>query len=131
MMKITGKMKTAKEIYEDDKWGWDDYQPMLDSFGKIIIQIDDEYFHGDSRLIYEDNGKYGYLQFGWGSCSGCDALQACDDLNDVQELMDSLNDRIKWFDSLHELQLYFKEKDWSLEYSWKQEEQKKVYKSGY
>lgn len=117
-------MKKAIEIYEDDKWGWDDYQPMLNSFGKILIQVDDDDYQGDSRLIYEKDGKYGYLQFGWGSCSGCDALQACDDLNDVQELMDSLNDRIKWFDSLDELQLYFKEKDWSLEYSWKQEEQK-------
>ena len=31
-------MKKASEIY--NKWGWGDYQPMLEAFGEILLQVD-------------------------------------------------------------------------------------------
>lgn len=99
-------MKKAKEIYENDKFSWYDYQPMLDEFGEILIQVDEEAYQGDSFLIYKNDNKYGFLTFGWGSCSGCDALQACDTIDEVQELMDRLHNAIIWFDSLQELKCY-------------------------
>ena len=99
-------MKKAKEIYENDRFSWYDYQPMLNEFGEILIQVDEEAYQGDSFLIYKNDNKYGFLTFGWGSCSGCDALQACDTIDEVQELMDSLYNAIKWFDSLQELKCY-------------------------
>lgn len=99
-------MKKAKEIYENDRFSWYDYQPMLDEFGEILIQVDEEAYQGDSFLIYKNDNKYGFLTFGWGSCSGCDALQACDTIDEVQELMDNLYNAIKWFDSLQELKCY-------------------------
>ena len=99
-------MKKAEEIYENDRFSWYDYQPMLDEFGEILIQVDEEAYQGDSFLIYKNDNKYGFLTFGWGSCSGCDALQACDTIDEVQELMDSLYNAIKWFDSLQELKCY-------------------------
>ena len=110
-------MKNADEIY-DNSWGWWDYQPMLNEFGDILLQKDEQNYQGDSFLIYEKDGKYGYLTFGWGSCSGCDALQGCGDINEVQELMDQLYSQIRWFDSLKELKEYFSTKDWSLDYGW-------------
>ena len=112
-------MKKASEIYcIKDAFGWYDYQPMLDEFGKTLIQIDENGYQGDSFLIYEKEGKYGYLTFGWGSCSGCDRLQACRTIDEVQELMDDLYDDIKWFESLAKLKEYFENKDWALEYQW-------------
>lgn len=115
-------MKTAAELYPkyegDDYWySTGDYQPMLEEFGSILVQVDDHDYQGDSRLLYEKDGKYGYLIFGWGSCSGCDALQACGSQEEVQELMDSMSHDIKWFDSLDELKAYFTSKDWELEWS--------------
>lgn len=53
------------------------YQPIMDSFGNIILQVDDNDYQGDSRLLYREDDRIGFLQFGWGSCSGCDSLQAC------------------------------------------------------
>ena len=47
----------VKEIYEYEPWGWSDYQPMLDAFGKVAIQVDDSDYQGDSRLLYDENGK--------------------------------------------------------------------------
>jgi hypothetical protein len=110
-------MKKADEIY-DNSWGWWDYQPMLNEFGNIILQKDEQDYQGDSFLIYEKDDKYGYLTFGWGSCSGCDALQGCNSISEVQELMDRLYSSIEWFDSLDALKEYFEETDWTLQYQY-------------
>ena len=53
------------------------YQPLLESFGEILLKVDDEDYSGDSRLIFKKGEMYGFLIFGWGSCSGCDWLQGC------------------------------------------------------
>lgn len=122
-------MRTAKELYPElDKaeleyfYGPYDYQPIIDAIGNVLIQVDDNDYQGDSRILYEIDGKYGFLIFGWGSCSGCDALQACNTMGDIQQLIDSMVCDVKWFDSLQELQQYFRDKDWELEWSYHQEE---------
>ena len=106
-------MKTALELYSEE-YGIDnligyifDYTPMLEQFGEILIRVDDNDYQGDSYLIYKKENSYGYLRFGWGSCSGCDALQACDTIQEVQELMDTLYNDIIWFISLVELKKIF------------------------
>ena len=107
----------VKDLYERGL-NWYDYQPMLDAFGKIVIQVDDNDYSGDSRLLYDENGKIGVLIFGWGSCSGCDALQACCSIQEVQELCDTLQESIKWFDNKKQALEYFKSHDWQGDYSW-------------
>lgn len=127
-------MKTAADLYpsyvEEEKtnkgfYGPSDYQPMIDEIGKVLIQVDDSDYQGDSRVLYEKDGKYGYLIFGWGSCSGCDALQGCSTIAEIQDVLDSMVNDIKWFDSLSVLQEYFKSKDWGLEYAWHAQETKR------
>lgn len=126
-------MKTAKEIYpeywkkEQERgsfYGPSDYTPILEQFGNIVLQVDDDDYQGDSRVLYEKDGKYGYLIFGWGSCSGCDSLQGCDKISQIQSLIDELENDISWFNSLDDLKEYFRSKDWVLEYSWHQDETK-------
>jgi len=119
-------MKRAEEIYEvenKDYFCVYDYNPMLKEFGNVLIQVDDSDYQGDSRVLYGKDGKLGYLQFGWGSCSGCDSLQACQNYKELQELMDYLNDSIKWFESREECLKFFKEHDWKHDYSCHEEEQ--------
>lgn len=110
-------MKSAEELYGNESW-YTSYSPMLEEFGEIIIRVDVDDYQGDSYLIYKDGNRYGYLCFGWGSCSGCDALQRCCSIIEVQELMDKLYNDIKWFDSKDSLKEYFNKKDWSLEWCW-------------
>jgi hypothetical protein len=101
-----------------------DYQPMVEHFGTVAVQVDDHDYQGDTRVLYADTGKgFGYLQFGWGSCSGCDSLQACDSYQDVAELMARLEAGIKWMPR-DEMFRYFSEHDWEGDYSWHQDEQK-------
>lgn len=114
-------MRTAKELYDDgdcDYHCWYDYQPMVEEFGQIIVQGQNRDYQGDTWILYRKGGKYGYLCFGWGSCSGCDALQSCNTIEDVQDLMDSLYVSIKWFGSRIEALSWFNSHDWEGDYSW-------------
>jgi hypothetical protein len=126
-------MRSAKEIYpsywEDEQkygsfYGPGNYQPIIDELGNVLVQVDDNDYQGDSRILYEKDGKYGFLIFGWGSCSGCDSLQACGNICEIQDLMENLESSVKWYDTIDELKQYFKDKDWDLEYSWHAEETK-------
>ena len=117
-------MKKMNEVYKDDSWGWSDYQPMIDSFGYVQVQVDDNDYQGDTRVLLEKEGKYGHLLFGWGSCSGCDSLQACGNIDDVQQLADELYDSIKWFEGKSDCLDYFKNHDWEGDYCWHQKETK-------
>ena len=48
-----------------------------------------------SRSLYEGT-MYGFLTFGWGSCSGCDALLACGSFDRVMSLLHTLKESIIW-----------------------------------
>jgi hypothetical protein len=116
-------MKPIREVYpdagEDGYFSVGDYNPLLESLGyKIILQVDDNDYQGDSRLLLKDGDRYGWLQFGWGSCSGCDALQSCNNYEEVDKLRTGLANGIKWFDSKAEALEFFRAHDWEGDYSW-------------
>jgi hypothetical protein len=76
-----------------------DYLPLLKSFNyNIIIQLDDSDYQGETRILYDNEGKIGHLQFSWGSCSGCDSLQACNSYKELDELRNQLHKDIVWYD---------------------------------
>ena len=112
-------MKTASELYPDYTGGYgpSNYQPIIDSFGEVLLQVDDQDYQGDSRVLYKDGRRYGLLIFGWGSCSGCDALQACDTVADVDTLIERLHGAVIW-KSKAEMAKYLVEHDWEGDFSW-------------
>jgi hypothetical protein len=122
-------IKKASELYaieEDDNYPMIcDYQPMLGAFGNIVIKIENDDCQGDSRILYKEkyNNNYGYLKFGWGSCCGCDALQSCETIEELQKLMDELYSQIRIFTSAKEALDFFKTHDWEGDYD-NSEEQK-------
>lgn len=83
------------KAYSNVDYFWD-YQPLLNLIGDIIIQEDEQDYSGDSYILYKKNDLYGYLNFGWGSCSGCDALQACTSPEEVLSLAQELENDIFW-----------------------------------
>lgn len=123
-------MKTIIEAYPDlfeygDFWAPGDYSPLLESFEyEILLKVDDEDYQGDSRLIFRNGDQYGLLIFGWGSCSGCDMLQGCGSIEEMEELRATLHNDIKW-DSLEGLLNYINTKDWELDFCWHADETKK------
>ena len=109
----------------DERWGGFfgvyDYNPLVISMGvEVVIQESDNDYQGDTYMLAYDpeQCKYGILVFGWGSCSGCDALQACDSWDEVEKLRDRMYDSIQWFDSMRELVLYMLTHDWRGDFSY-------------
>ena len=100
-----------------------DYSPMIEDFGDVLFQVDDDDWQGDSYILYgsmNKNSRFGFLNFGWGSCSVCDALKGCSTWEEVQELYEELRSQIKWFDSAEEAYKWFIEHDWEGDYSTKE-----------
>jgi hypothetical protein len=92
-----------------DKYGWlrtPSYTEIVETFGEVLVQADEANYQGDSLYLIRGDQGYGYLVFGWGSCSGCDALEACESQADVDELQDDLERGIKWFPTLEDAKAY-------------------------
>ena len=122
-------MKAIEEVYPEENEGpyfcISDYSLLLESFGyEILIQVDDDDYQCQSRLLFRDKSKYGLLIFGWGSCSGCDSLQACGSFTEVDELRQLLANDIHWENSNKAMRIWIDNKDWELEYSWHMDETK-------
>lgn len=117
------------ELLEKDNlryfYGPSDYSPMVNSFGEILIEQHCDDYQGDSWILLKNNDLYGYLCFGWGSCSGCDALQGCESIEEVAEIYTRLRDSITWR-TKEETIKWFDEHDWEGDYgSFYKEDQKK------
>jgi len=124
-------MKTANELFpkfRNPKWNYATYEPIVKNMGEIVIESRDDDWQGDSRILYKDGTTYGFLRFGWGSCSGCDALLACKTIEEVQFLMDDLLSRILWFDSKKAALKFFKEHNWKMDHDGSKLELKKFVK---
>jgi hypothetical protein len=113
-----GGFMDVKELYpESEGTYFCSYQPMIDSWGEVLVQVDDHDYQGDTRVLLKKGKKIGLITFGWGSCSGCDALQACSNYRDLQNLYDVLESNIKWMTPKESLK-YFREHDWKGDYGW-------------
>lgn len=94
------KEKVTKKVSELLRNSDLDYRTLMDIVGNVIVQKDIGGCTGDSfMLLYDKKSEtpYGVVCIGWGSCSGCDALQACGlNVDSIVELLFSLRDNIMW-----------------------------------
>ena len=115
----------ARDLYpngwepSDVLFPWPGYTPILNSFGDIICRVDIPDiggYHGDTQVLVRkpspDEYIHGYLMFGWGSCSGCDALLRCHSYDEVDALIRSTYESIRWFDDKDEALKFFREHEW-------------------
>lgn len=83
--------------YPNESLPFCDYSPLIRALGNVVLQVDSGSYSGDSFILYRrPRGVFGFLVFGWGSCSGCDALLSCRTISDVAELMRDLDNQIVW-----------------------------------
>jgi hypothetical protein len=116
------------ELKPDTDGGIDapgNYSPVVEHFGKVVVRRDDKDYQGDSYVLYHnDDGRVGFLRFGWGSCSGCDRLQGCNTITELDDLISGLADEIKWWDSLAEALSWFESHDWGGDFGGRGDTQK-------
>lgn len=94
------------------------YRELVESTGvAILVEDSDDDYQGDTRMLVKRGRQYGILTFGWGSCSGCDALEAAENnVEDLTELRQELYDGIHWERGPRAMLNYVEAKDWSLDY---------------
>lgn len=118
-------MKPIQEVYEQNDWGSIaayDYDPMVECFGDIVVTVSDRDYQGDTRYLLRSGDRWGILVNGWGSCSGCDALQACNSYEDLEKLRAGLGESIEWFDTASACAERLRQKDWEAHHSWRERE---------
>ena len=130
-MNTNNPLSLVQQLYPDfEKYhGESNYNPLIQSFGEVLLQVDDNDYQGDTRVILKKDNDYGLLIFGWGSCSGCDALQACNSYKEIEELRKYLEGSIRW-GSADELLTYFQTHDWEGDYSWHDRETRQFVADG-
>jgi hypothetical protein len=123
------KFIPVEDVYPDYignfSYGPYDYIPLLESFRvPIAIIVEQNDYQGDSWVLFHNpkNNRFGYLCFGWGSCSGCDALQGCTSTEELRDLQQNLYNDVIWFNSINEVNQFFNTHDWEGDYAWSYEE---------
>lgn len=93
------------EMDVDFKWGCGlGYESVLDTFGyEVVLYETLGSWQGDIVTILKDGTRFGFLMFGYGSCSGCDALEGTSTLDDLKALAIGLHSDIRWFESMSDL----------------------------
>lgn len=114
MAKIKDDMALMQELYAQfGPDGGGNYGPMLAAIAPIRLQVDENNYQGDSWVLYRDAARgWGFLVFGWGSCSGCDLLQACNQWEETASLFGELKKAVKWFRTAGECLDYMEQHDW-------------------
>ena len=92
------------------------YGRMVESWGFKVLNFSTVgSYQGDHLVLLADGARRGFLVIGYGSCSGCDALQAAEpwgydddeaDWTDLVKLSDQLRDEIEWRDSGADMAAY-------------------------
>lgn len=118
-------IEIAKKLYNtsnDDYFYHTDYTPILNYFGDIIYRYDQPDYQGDTyAIIKNQDNKIGYICFGWGSCSGCDRLQGCNNYEELAELIETLENTIIWKNDPAEMLEWLNNRDWKGEFVWHNE----------
>ncbi len=92
-------------------WNYNDL--VTTGMGLEVLEAEDfGAYEGDTLLVVTVGARYGWLLFGWGSCSGCDPLEGCRSLADLTSLRDDMYADIHWEDSREALADWLHDRDW-------------------
>lgn len=115
------QIKQQFKEYEEDGYISGQYSNIYELFGTVVVEEHEPSYQGSSWILFTKDNKFGYLKFGWGSCSGCDALQACSNLDEVVQLANGLESDILW-GTKEEILQYLKTHDWEGDWDFHNEE---------
>ncbi len=95
------------------------YEDLIAAFGMTVLHtVELGRYSGDTLVFFHHtyDDLYAFLTFGWGSCPGCDALQACGSYQDTYDLYLELYGGLRWFQTPAEAITFFDTHDWQGEY---------------
>jgi hypothetical protein len=96
--------------FAEDRWASYDYDELVSTFATIAESKMFGSYQGDILyFLTNDKGEIGWLVVGYGSCTGCDALEAATSsyagggYEEVCALRDELERDVQWFSSIDAL----------------------------
>ena len=110
--------KKQREYGKPTRMSYDCYDDMAGDMGEVVFRTEFDDYQGDVIYLLKKEGQFGILVLGYGSCSCCDALQACDTAKEYAALFESLNSSIRWFKSLLDAREYVNNPDSKSENWW-------------
>jgi len=112
-------MKHLVKCYEKFVTGESDYSRLINSSDEweVIIEVNDNNWSGDILFLLKSKTKddlYGYLTFGYGSCTGCDAYLRAEavGLEELEKLRDELISQIHSDSKDQLMEWLFNTHDW-------------------
>jgi hypothetical protein len=102
------------------------YLSALEAYVEIVLEESDDDYQGDTYAVVKKKlswrKEFGYLTFGWGSCSGCDAWDDADgDPAKESQVITGILEGTQWFETLDELKQYITSQERELSYYYHRE----------
>ena len=72
------------------------YDGIVATQGEIIKDWTLGYYQGDYVYLLKNGDRYAFVVIGYGSCSGCDALEGCESDEEFNLLKDEITSGIVW-----------------------------------
>lgn len=92
-------------------------EQMLTSLGlETLLERAEDGYSGETLVIVHDpdDGRVGFLNYSWGSCSGCDSVYGASSYEDAEEIRTGLRESINWATSRAELRAWIDTPEWDL-----------------
>ena len=100
----------------------DGYDCIAKQLGDVIHETRIGDYVGDYLYLLADDARRGFLVQGYGSCSGCDAWEACLSAKDAQDLIEYMYNSVHWEDSPDAMFRWIRDRDWKGQWTWHEEE---------
>lgn len=97
---------------------------------EVVVSASFGDYQGDSHVIGRRGTQYGFQTYGWGSCSGCDALEGCRTAEDLAGLAVSMATLWShWADSAEDMLKWIEGHDWEGQWSFYAEREEEARKT--
>lgn len=115
------KMTEHDSGYVSDK---PSYSELLESAGwKPLVTVESGSYQGTIHILARHaDGRYGYAQISYGSCSGCDARHATDTIKDLEGLRLQLAEEVAPYPTLADAVRAIEADDRASDMGWRDDE---------
>jgi hypothetical protein len=79
---------------------WSEYAAELFESWDIIWDNSSDDYQGSVQFLAHKDGKFGYLHYSYGSCSGCDGFED----RPIKDVREEFKNMAEYFDDVHQLQ---------------------------
>ena len=109
-------MIPIEELFKKNEGDWSGFDPypeyksLLESTGVVVVaeeMVGD--YQGDYLYLVRGDKGWGFVVQGYGSCSGCDALEAATSLKDLDNIRQEMSRSTHWEKTKADMLGYFEQ----------------------